>query len=185
MIKIRIYYLTIIVLSFNLIYGCAKIRDSAGVTRKSPDEFQAIESPPLVIPPDFSLVSPEQLENKDIDNIDRELAEEILFGLDSKEVVEENQLSTMNQILSKTNANNISDSIRNEVDQEFAKEINTKGIFQIEWESEREVLDAVKESERIRENLFNKTPITEGEIPIKKEKVKKKKRKDFFSFKFI
>ena len=60
--------------------------------------------------------------------------------------------------------------------------MNNKGIFEIEWENESEILDAVKESERIREKKFNNEPITEGEIPIKLEKKKKKKKKRFFFF---
>ena len=53
-----------------IIYGCSKVRESAGVTRKSIDEFKAIENPPLVIPPDFTLVAPDQLEERNIGNIE-------------------------------------------------------------------------------------------------------------------
>ena len=77
----------------NLIYFCyfyyqifccvPKVRESAGVTRKSIDEFQAVENAPLVIPPDFNLISPDKIEEKDIDKAEKELAEQILFGLDS------------------------------------------------------------------------------------------------------
>ena len=38
--------------------NCSSVRESAGVSRKSPDEFTVIENPPLVIPPDFGLVAP-------------------------------------------------------------------------------------------------------------------------------
>ena len=63
MIKFKIHII-IIFLSLCLIYSCTKVRESAGVSRKSPDEFQVIENPPLVIPPNFSLVSPGQLQEK-------------------------------------------------------------------------------------------------------------------------
>ena len=163
-------------------YGCSKVRESAGVTRKSPDEFQTIENPPLVIPPDYSLVSPDQLQGKKIDNVEKELAEEILFGLEENELIEENQLSTMNIIISKTNADEISDTIREEIDANFEDEINIKDQNNLTWEDEIEVLDAVKESEKIRENNFNEDSILEDNIPIKKQKVKKKKKKRFFFF---
>ena len=52
---------------------------------KSPDEFQVIENPPLIIPPDYNLVPPDQLQEKNIENIEKELAEEILFGLEEKD----------------------------------------------------------------------------------------------------
>ena len=65
---------------------------------------------------------------------------------------------------------------------EFYQEKNTKGIFQANWESEVEVLDAVEESERIRNKNFNNKLIDENEIPIKKEKVKVRKKKRFLFF---
>ncbi len=162
--------------------SCSSVRESAGVERKSIDEFQAIENPPLVIPPNFNLVAPDQLQQKNIDNIEKELAQEILFGLDQKEQTTQEQTSTMNQILSKTNATNISNDIREEINEEFYKEKNTKGIFQVNWENEVEVLDAVEESKRIRNKKFQNQSIAEGEILIKKEKVKIKKKKRFIFF---
>ena len=180
MIKFKIYFLLIFCLTLNLVYGCSKVRESAGVTRKSPDEFQAIESPLLVIPPDYSLVPPDQLQEKNIDNIEKELAEEILFGLKENNITEENQLSTMNQILSKANTEEISDDIRAEIDKDYVKEMSIDK-FQFEWKDEIEVLDAVKESERIRQKNFNNESIAEGDTPIIKQKVKNKKKR-FFIF---
>ena len=75
-------------------------------TRKSLDEFKVVENPPLVIPPDFNLLPPEQLEKKNIDDVETELAKEILFGLDENLENNENEkLSIMNQILESTDAN--------------------------------------------------------------------------------
>ena len=54
----------IIIMSAILLSSCSNIRESAGVTRKSIDEFQTIENPPLIIPPDFNLVNPDQLQQK-------------------------------------------------------------------------------------------------------------------------
>ena len=172
----------IIVLVVMMLNSCSKVRDSAGVTRKSMDEFEVVENPPLIIPPDFNLLPPDQLEEKNIDDIEKELAEEILFGLDENEIQTVIQLSTMNKILSDAGALEVNSSIREEIDQEFAQEIKTDGIFQITWENEIEVLDAVKESERIRNKNFKGETIAEGEVPIKKEKIKIKKKKRFFFF---
>ena len=191
MIKSNIYHLLIIFLILSFGYGCSSVRESAGVNRKSPDEFQVIENPPLVIPPDYSLVPPDQLQEKNIDNVEKELAEEILFGLEEKNIIEENQLSTMNLILSKTYAGSVSNTIRDEIDENFAKEMSTKDKLNLTWEDEIEVLNAVKESERLREQNFNnevtteedvKVLITEEDVPIKKQEMKKKKKKRFFFF---
>ena len=51
-INMKNLYIIIISLTF-LLNACSSVRDSAGVSRKSIDEFQVIENPPLVIPPDY------------------------------------------------------------------------------------------------------------------------------------
>jgi len=172
------YFFLIFIISSLFLSSCSKVRESAGVTRKSLDEFKVVENPPLVIPPDFNLLPPDQLEKKNIDNVETELAREILFGLDENlENNEYKKISTMNQILVTTGANSIDSSIRNEIDEQFANEMN---IDKIEWESEIEVLDAIKESERIRNQLIQDKSIDEGETPTLTSKTKKKKKRFFF-----
>ena len=167
---------------FVILSGCSKIRDSAGVSRKSIDEFQIVENPPLVIPPDFNLIPPDQLKEKNIKDVDKDLAEEILFGLNKQETNDESKISTINTILLKAEAVGVSPEIREEIDSEFSFEIKTESIFGIEWENEIEVLDAIKESERIREKNFYEKPISEGDVPTMIKKTKNKKQKRFILF---
>ena len=175
------YFILIFIIISVFLSSCSKVRKSAGVTRKSLDEFQVVENPPLVIPPDFNLLPPNQLEKKSIDDVEKELAQEILFGLDeSLENNENKKLSAMNQILESTDANNFDSSIRSEIDEQFANEINTDSVYEVEWENESEVLDAIKESERIRNQLIQGKSIAEGETPISTTKTKKKKKRFFF-----
>ena len=181
MLRIKLYNLIFIIYAILLI-SCTNLRESAGVTRKSIDEFQAIENPPLIIPPDFDLVAPDQLQQKNIDDVEKELAQEILFGLDENEQNIDKQLSTMNKILLEAEATDVSNDIREEIDQEFAQEKKTDKIFQIGWEDEEEVLDAVKESERLRDKNFQGEVVFEDKVPLKTEKVKVKKKKRFFFF---
>jgi len=42
----------------SLLSGCDSLRDAAGLTKKSPDEFAVTTKAPLVIPPDFNLRPP-------------------------------------------------------------------------------------------------------------------------------
>ena len=90
----------------------------------------------------------------------------------------------MNQILSKVDASNVSDDIRDEINQNFSQTKTTKGIFQAEWENEVEILDAVEESQRIRNKIFYDDSVVEGEVPIKKVNKKEiiKKKKKWFIF---
>ena len=57
--------------------SCSKVRESAGVNEKY-GWFAVIENPPL-IPPDFNLLPPDQLEEKNLENEESELAKEILL----------------------------------------------------------------------------------------------------------
>tara|TARA_B100000378_G_scaffold219650_1_gene182979 strand:- start:244 stop:780 length:537 start_codon:yes stop_codon:yes gene_type:complete len=175
------YLCLILIIASLFLSSCSTVRKSAGVTRKSLDEFKVVENPPLVIPPDFNLLPPEQLEKKNIDDVETELAQEILFGLDENLENNENEkLSIMNQILESTEANNVDSNIRKEIDEQFANEMKTDSIYQIEWDTEIEVLDAIKESERIRNQLIQGKSIAEGEVPTTIQKTKKKKKRFFF-----
>ena len=169
-------------LSALILNGCSKVRESAGVTRKSVDEFKVIENPSLIIPPDFNLLSSDQETKKSINDVDQDLAKEILFGLDGKIIKTEIQLSTMNQLLSEADALDVNPSIREEIDAEFSQELKTDGIFNVDWKNEIEVLDAVKESECIRNKTFNNESITDCNVPTKTHVIKNKKKKRFIFF---
>ena len=175
----NIYIFKIIIIIFALILSsCSKIRESAGVTRKSIDEFQAVENPTLIIPPDFNLVEPDQLKGKNIDNIEKELAEEILFGLDEDVSNDQKEVSTMNTILSEANVEDVSNDIRNEIDEQFSQENQneSKTIFNLNQEEDEEVLDPLKESERLKNDNIEKI------IEQNKEEKKIKKKKRFIIF---
>ena len=77
-------FLSLFIFSTLFLASCSQIRESAGVNRKNIDEFKVVENPPLVIPPDFNLLPPEQLSEKNINDVEGELAKEILFGLDEE-----------------------------------------------------------------------------------------------------
>ena len=170
----------ILVLLFSvLIVSCSKVRESAGVNRKNIDEFTVIENPPLVIPPDFNLLPPDQLEEKNLDKAESDLAKEILFGLEGETNNDNSELSTMENILSESNADETDDSIRNEIDEQFASE---KSSISKSWDDEIEILDSISESERIRKKLLNNETESNEEAPKIKVKKTNKKKKRFFFF---
>jgi len=171
--------LILLLLSSVLVVSCSKVRESAGVNRKNIDEFTVIENPPLVIPPDFNLLPPDQLEEKNLDKAESDLAKEILFGLEGETNNDNSELSTMENILSKSNADETDDSIRNEIDEQFASE---KGSISKSWDDEMEILDSISESERIRKKLLNNDTESNEEVPKIKVKKTNKKKKRFFFF---
>ena len=112
----------IIIIIFNIfLSSCNSVRESAGVNRKVIDEYAVIENPPLVIPPNFNLLPPEQIKSKEIENTDSELAKEILFGLDDSEFNSNNNL-LIDEILDMSGANNTDNNIRETINEEFAGE---------------------------------------------------------------
>ena len=171
--------LILLLLSSVLVVSCSKVRESAGVNRKNIDEFTVIENPPLVIPPDFNLLPPDQLEEKNLDKAESDLAKEILFGLEGETNNNNSELSTMENILSESNADETNDSIRNEIDEQFASE---KSSISKSWDDEMEILDSISESERIRKKLLNNDTESNEEAPKIKVKKTNKKKKRFFFF---
>ncbi|MDC6447603.1 DUF3035 domain-containing protein [Alphaproteobacteria bacterium] len=174
MIKILIISLSLFIFTVS----CSKIRESAGVNRKNIDEFKVIENPPLIIPPDFNLLPPDQLSENKIMSAESDLAKEILFGLNEEIVDKVVENSTMENILNQTDAYLVQDNIREEINEEFASE---KKISSKLWKNEVEILDSVKESERLRNKLLNNTNLDES-VPKTKIKVKVKKKKRFLFF---
>ena len=171
--------LIIILFSSLFMISCSKVRESAGVNRKSMDEFAVIENPPLIIPPDFNLLPPDQLEEKNLENEESELAKEILFGLEDDTETNNLKLSTMENILNQSKAEGIDNSIREEIDEQFASE---KKSTSKSWDNEMEILDSIAESERLRNELLNDELKSNEEIPTVKVKDKSKKKKRFFFF---
>ena len=172
----KIIILFLLLSIFNV--SCSQIRESAGVNRKNIDEYKVVENPPLIIPPDFNLLPPEQLQQKNIDSVEGDLAKEILFGLDKENQRDDIALSTMENIIDQTDADLIDDSIREEINEDFASEKNVKSK---RWNDEVEILDSIAESQRLRNKLLDNSSL-EDEIPKVKIKVKNKKKKRFFFF---
>ena len=170
-------FLSLFIFSSLFLVSCYQIRESAGVNRKNIDEFKVVENPPLVIPPDFNLLPPEQLSEKNINDVEGELAKEILFGLDEEGSDGTTQLSTMENIINQTNASEVDSSIRQEINEQFTSEKNTDSKF---WENEIEILDSIAESERLRNERLGIVVEEKQYIPTTKIKNKKKKRFFFF-----
>ena len=159
--------ITIIIVSNLILISCNTIRESAGVNRKNIDEYAVIENPPLVIPPDFNLMPPDQIEAKNIDNIEKELAKEILFGLEDDEIQSTGNSSLINEIVNETEANSISDDIRSSVDQNFAG-IKSSIDDENNFKNEEELNAAIEETKKLNNNEDNS------------EKKEKKKKRFFF-----
>ena len=156
----------IIIISNLLLLSCNTVRDSAGVNRKVIDEYKVVENPPLVIPPNFNLLPPEQIASKSVENTDSDLAKEILFGLenDQTEINEKNSL--INEIIKETEAESVEKDIRTSINEEFAGEKSTIND-ETKFNNVDDLNTAIKETQETGSKSKNKN---------------KKKKKRFFFF---
>ncbi len=157
----------LIIISNLLLISCNSFRDSAGVNRKVIDEYAVIENPPLVIPPNFDLLPPEQMKSKDIKDTDSELAKEILFGLDKTNNQKDSENSLISEIIRETKADEVDEDIRETINQDFAGEKSTIND-ETQFNNEEEINKAINTTEK------------KDQSKTKKSKKEKKKKRFFF-----
>ncbi len=160
----------VIIISSIFLSSCNTIRSSAGAERKVIDEYNVVENPPLVIPPNFNLLPPDQIESKDIDDTDSELAKEILFGLDEESNETSSENSVIDNILKETEADQVDNSIREDLDGNSEDEIS-----QDNTDVESENIEESKKKKRLF--FFNSKEENEDD-----EEGEPKKKKRFFFF---
>ena len=164
----KVIFVTII--SSIFLSSCNAIRSSAGVERKVIDEYNVVENPPLVIPPNFNLLPPDQIESKDIDDTDSELAKEILFGLDEESDETPSENSVIDNILKETEADQVDNSIREDLDGNSEDEVTADNT-----NVESENIEEPKKKKRFF--FFNSKEENEDD-----EEDEPKKKKRFFFF---
>ena len=157
----------IIIVSNLILISCNSVRESAGVTRKNIDEYAVVENPPLVIPPDFNLIPPDQIKSKNIDDTEKELAKEILFGLDEEEIESNDDNSLIIEIINETKANSVSNDIRTSIDQDFSG-IKSSIDDETKFKNEEELNAAIQDTKKRNIDEVNS------------EKKEKKKKRFFF-----
>ena len=122
-----------------------------------------------MIPPNFNLLPPEQIESKSLEDTDSELAKEILFGLDDNNIKQSESNPLIDEIIKETKADKVDNSIRNEINEQIAGEKSTakdESIF-----TNNDQLDKAIENTEQRNNTD-----TTGDVK------KNKKKKRFFFF---
>ena len=159
--------ISIVIVSNLILVSCNTVRESAGVNRKDIDEYAVIENPPLVIPPDFNLMPPDQIEAKNIDDTEKELAKEILFGLEDEVIQSTENTSLITEIIKETEANSVSNDIRSTIDQNFAG-IKSSIDDESNFKNEEELNAAIEETKQLSKDEVNS------------EKKDKKKKRFFF-----
>lgn len=163
----------------------SEVKESLGLKRNVPDEFRVIARPPLSVPPNFSLRPPLDEEPVTKKTQMRDEARKVLISEDAQGTVgavPTPQVTTNDPIspaerkfLSNAGADEANPGIKNILEEENTvqpEEPEKKPGFwdKVMKRDEKEekpdpVVDAVKESERIKANKKESKPVTDGETP--------------------
>jgi len=158
--------------------ACGNVKDAVGYTKESPDEFAVYKRAPLSLPPEYSLRPPAPGSSRPDTVLPKTRAQEALLGSKSASATQGKVSMGEQALLRKTGALDADPNIRQIVNRETSIYIEESKSFTDDlmfWQKKPEpgtVVDATKETQRIRENQALGKDVTEGEVPI----VKKERR---------
>lgn len=96
--------------------GCDSVREAAGLTKDSPDEFAVVTKAPLIIPPDYNLTPPKPGAAPTNQVSPTEDAEDTLYGQQQTATTAQGSVSSgEQQLLSKAGAANANSMIRQKI----------------------------------------------------------------------
>jgi hypothetical protein len=174
----RFSSLLLVCVSVLALSACSNAKEKLGLSRKPPDEFAVVKRAPLAMPPDFSLRPPAPGMARPQEAAVEEKAREVVFGGRDAAPAKPAATSTENFVLQQTGGNAADPSIRQEVDSEIGKEgpdnrpvaerlLGWTGVVGDSDPDGASVVDAQAEAERLKKNVEEGKPVTEGETPVK------------------
>ena len=157
--------------------GCENAKEVIGLAKQAPDEFAIVTRAPLSIPPQYGLRSPKPGAARPQETTPTSKARSILLrnsgGSGQAGAVTSGKFSSSEvAFLKRAGALNADPSIRQQVNVESGalvdanKSVLKKVIFWHGPEKPGKILDATKESKRIRQVTAQGDSITKGEVPV-------------------
>lgn len=168
-------YLTLTACLFTLIAlpACEGTKKELGLTRTAPDEFAVVKRAPLEMPPDYTLRPPQPGAPRPQEATPEIQAQSVMFGAGSG-TAQAAPGDGESVLLQQAGAGVAQPGIREQVDRETAgmapkdKPVAEKLMG---WstggndEPAATVVDAEAEADRLRKNIEEGKPVTEGETP--------------------
>lgn len=162
--------------------GCAdSFRQSLGLTRTAPDEFQVTAHAPLSMPPDIALKQPAPGTARPQEASTRTEAQSIVINSGATQAASidlSDRSPGEAALLQSVGTTGVDPNIRQVVEQETAAQmerdrsvISRLNFWQVQ-EPYGVIVDPVGESQRIQRNMEEGKPLTEGDTPIIKKKKK-------------
>jgi len=159
--------------------ACTSVKKELGVGRNSPDEFLVVKRAPLTLPPDYTLRPPANPDGAAVPAV--ESANTVRASLLGKNEAPAVQGASEKAFLDKIGAATANPDIRRQIDEENGyisltnRSVADKLIF---WDDApapvenipTSVVDPQAEAARIRKNLAEGKPVTEGVVPVIEKK---------------
>lgn len=158
--------------------ACSGAKEQLGLERSAPDEFAVVKRAPLEMPPSYYLRPPAPGAPRPQEQTTDVQARQTVFGEAQQEQPAEQQAaadgttSSESLLLQQAGTGIADPSIRSKVDEETAemKDYNRPVAEKLlgigdDGQPYATVVDSKKESERLRKNMEEGKPVTEGETP--------------------
>jgi hypothetical protein len=162
--------------------GCGDTKRQLGLEKQAPDEFQVVSRAPLSAPPDYNLRPPAPGTVRPQDGTTSDRAKAAMLSTSKRQAqpqLERGERSSGEMaILKQAGAQDQAPNIRTLVNEETLaiaereKSFTEKMMFWGKPAEHGEVIDAVKEAQRLRENQALGKATTEGNVPVIKRKPK-------------
>ncbi|RCK46995.1 hypothetical protein TH25_15845 [Thalassospira profundimaris] len=169
---IRIAALTGLALA---VTGCESTKETFGLNKQSPDEFQVVSRAPLSMPPEFNLRAPDPGAPRPQTGTMTDQARSLLTGESptpvAHDLTDKDRSSGEVALLEKSGAQYADPNIRSEVDRETSilikenESVIDRLVFWQEKPAFGSEVDPAKEAKRIRDQQALGNPVTEGETP--------------------
>lgn len=184
------------VFSAALLASCqgSSVRDAVGLDKSTPDEFRVVSRPPLSVPPQFNLRPPGDTSNVAPNSAPAHVKAQGLILNDGEgntyELPAPNADTAVvpvtvttsgkpdnaeSQFLKNAGADVADSSVRRSLEEEkinrqLEKEESSWWDSIANWDKKEPIVDAKKESERIKQNTEQGKPVNEGEVAETKDK---------------
>ncbi len=158
--------------------ACSDVKKQLGFTKQSPDEFRVVSQAPLSLPPDYTLRPPQPGIPRPQEGTTSQQAKNAVFRLQQPqagtlEPKNESDARSLGELslLKAAGAGQSDPNIRRVIDAETLR-INAEGdnfledlVFWREPQPTGEIVDAIEEAKRLRENSALGKSVTDGETP--------------------
>ena len=161
----------VVLITGSLLSGCSNVRDALGQNKKSPDEFSILARAPLSVPPNFSLRVPNKGMERPQEPSSRNMGRDIIFKKSNSERGKDSK-SNSSSIRGLLGTNKANPKIREIINAEtksmvFEDKLVLDKLLSWKKQSEDGVLvDAAAEAKRLKNNVEQGKPVTEGKTQI-------------------